>query len=130
MNTDEVPLPHGSNSVRPIWLSIADLSPKSKNRILAGLWFGRGKLDWDFIIPLLAGDFSNVKTHGILVRNRMIYFKIDVLICDIAAKPPLLHMTTFIGYFGCPYCYLLILYIKHSEESPNFCSKIFRRCLD
>ena len=108
MNTDGVPLPHGSNSVWPVWLSIIDLPPilrfSFKNMILAGLWFGRGKPDWDFIIPLLAGDLSNLKNHGILVRNRMIYFKIDVLICDMAAKPPLLNMTTFNGYFGCPYC--------------------------
>lgn len=108
MNTDGVPLPHGSNSVWPIWLSIVDLPPilrfSFKNMILAGLWFGRGKPDWDFILPLLAGDLSNLKTHGILVENRMIYFKIEVLICDMAAKPPLLHMTTFNGYFGCPYC--------------------------
>ena len=94
----------------PVWLQIADLPPKLRmsrnNIILAALYVGAETPNWDDIVPHLRAEL--VSDIEILDSDNLeitVKLKTVLLVSDLVAKPHILNMFQFNGYYGCHYCF-------------------------
>ena len=92
----------------PVWLSLADQAPKLRcsynNIVLATLWCGVGKTNWDELFT----DFEQKLTQHFTVECKNVNFKIIaqvvLLVADIPATASLLDMHHHLFKFGCTMC--------------------------
>ena len=94
----------------PVWLQIADLPPKLRmsrnNIILAALYVGAETPNWVDIVPHLraelVSDIEVLDSDNLEITAKL---KTVLLVSDLVAKPHILNMFQFNGYFGCHYCF-------------------------
>lgn len=113
-NTDGVSLIRSTKmGVWPIYLVINELPPKERfsraNRIFAGLWFGKGKPNFQTFLRPFALSIRELQDKGIQLQedsrqvvNVRAMFLDSTL--DAPAKALFMCMKQFNGYFGCGKC--------------------------
>ena len=109
MNSDGVRIINSKKrSLWPLWLGILNLPPvlqcKFANIILAKLWLGRGKPDWNVFFSQIKETLqseSSIEWNGTLWE---VNFVIKLLMSDLPAKASILNMQQFNAYFGCTLC--------------------------
>ena len=110
-NTDGAPLFESSTtSIWPIYLMINELSysVRTKELVLAGLWFGKNKPDMDLFLTPFVENMNQLATTGIecYINNIKRQIKIFPLVCcvDSVARAPVQGFVQFNGRYGCGQC--------------------------
>jgi hypothetical protein len=111
VNSDGVPAFKSSNSsLYPLLLSINEASYpiRRKHTMVAGLWFGSGKPNFDlFLAPFvkdaraLAKENLKWKFEGTKFRSK-VYF--PIFTADAVARCAVQGIKQFNGQYGCPWC--------------------------
>jgi len=76
---------------------------------LAGLWFGNKEPDMNLFMKPFVGEANSLSTNGVsYIRNGQKescrFFPLGCIV-DSIARPMLLNIIQFNGYFGCSFCY-------------------------
>ncbi|KXJ20607.1 hypothetical protein AC249_AIPGENE9404 [Exaiptasia diaphana] len=113
-NSDGVAVVKSSGaSVWPVYFAINELSPKErfsrKNRLLAGLWFGKGKPYFPTFMRPFTLSLQELYFEGIQVNvpnKKLQTYRVTVLDMSLDAPAHCLwqSMKQFNGYFGCGKC--------------------------
>ena len=98
-------------AVWPVWVEILNLPEKIKgifsNHALVGMWHGRGKPNWDFLLKKVAIEIEIFLSNKVYVEKLgFCSFKFLFLVCDMPAKAAVCCVQQFNGYYGCPQCYI------------------------
>ena len=109
MNSDGVRIVNSKKrSLWPLWLSVLNLPPilrcKFVNIVLAKLWLGQGKPDWEIFFSEIKDRLSkdvSIEYNGI---SWNVVFEVKLLVADLPAKASILNMQQFNAYFGCTLC--------------------------
>ena len=117
-NTDGCKSANSSKvTIWPIYLSINELTPDARkdNIMLAGVWVDTEEPDMNLFLEPFINDANALSETGIKwtsTTNQDIKTKALPLICvvDSVARPKILTMKQFNGYFGCTFC-------KHPTEN-------------
>jgi hypothetical protein len=72
--------------------------------LLAGLWIGSSKPDWDVYLKKLVDEILFSEKHPFPVKSWTVSFRLIGLVADLPAKASILNMKQFNGYFGCYIC--------------------------
>ena len=112
MNSDGVRIVNSKNrSLWPLWFSILNLPPilrcKFAYIVLAKLWFGRGKPNWQISFDQVKEELD--ESVSIEYNNIMWTLKFDTkfLVADLPAKALILNMQQLNAYFGCSICLIV-----------------------
>ncbi|XP_051172372.1 uncharacterized protein LOC127288776 [Leptopilina boulardi] len=130
-NTDGAPLFKSSNcAIWPIYLMVNELpfNIRSKELILAGLWFGKGKPDMNIFLNPFVQNMNELSTKGVecVLDGIKNFIKIFPLICcvDAVARAPVQGFVQFNAKYGCGQCLHPGEYIRKSKkESRSGCIK-------
>lgn len=101
-------------SLNPFYLRINEL-PYSKrilkeNTLLAGLWFGLVKLDYNYFIDSFYSEFQKlyVGDRSIYIHDINKTWNVKAVLlsgtADLPAKSAILNVTMFNGSYGCVDC--------------------------
>ena len=109
MNSDGVRFIKSSpKHLWPVWLALANLPPKMrcafKNIVLAALWSGIGKPDWDKLFSEISEKLSCQPIIQYKKTNFAIVAKVIVLVSDIPATASMLNMNHHRAKYGCTLC--------------------------
>lgn len=110
-NTDGAPLfTSSSYSIWPIFLMVNEVPFKvrTKELILAGLWFGKDKPDMNVFFKPYVDEMRELSTKGVecVINGVERVINIFNLICcvDSVARAPVQGFTQFNGRYGCSLC--------------------------
>lgn len=115
LNSDGVQLSKSTKvQLWPIFIAVAELPPvlrlSYKNIVLASLWCGFKKPDWNVMLTSLTNEFRNIKSTSISVIDNDVEKKFDLvflpilLVADLPAKASMLNMMQYNGLYGCHLC--------------------------
>ena len=109
MNADGVRIINSQKrSLWPLWFSVHNLPPilrcKFVNIVLAKLWLGRGKHNWEIFFGQIKERFCQTSTFDWNNCSWQVNFEIKLLVVDLPAKAAILNMNQFNAYFGCTSC--------------------------
>ena len=115
LNTDGVAVVHSNtDQFWPVFISIADLPPILRssfvNIVMASLWYGNGKPDWDLVFSRFKEELCKLENIRIpvIIGGREVLFKVIAkvifIVLDAPAKASVLNMKQFNGKFGCSMC--------------------------
>lgn len=113
MNTDGAQLFNSSKtSLWPVLFVQNDLDPQirynSKNLILAGIYCGQTKPDFDIYLFPIIRTLNDLQKRPMLIEKRKIIYEVIPLtiscIADLPAKAELLKMNNHNGQFACIFC--------------------------
>ena len=111
MSTDDVNIKKSTykKEMWPVWLQCSDMPPilrmSRKNIVLSCLFVGSGAPNWNEIVPRLRAElFSPIEISTPDFPKITTSFKVRLLVTDLVAKPHVLNMVQFNGYFGCHFC--------------------------
>ena len=107
-NTDGVSVFHSSNfSVWPLQVFLNELPPhlRSKNVLLAGLWFGE-KPEMNTFLKPFVDECGGLQNHGFYFRDEIQPRKVIPLIfcADAPARAMVRNSKQYNGYYGCDWC--------------------------
>lgn len=110
INTDGVNIVKSKTTKEfyPVWISLVELPPRLRqsyrNTVLAALFCGDDKPDWDLVFDHLRKEISG----GIVFNYHAQYYNADikpvVLVVDMIAKASVLNFIQCNGYYGCNLC--------------------------
>ena len=110
-NTDGAPLFESSKcSIWPTFLMINELPNdiRTKELILAGLWFGKDKPNMNSFLGPFVDTMNTLSTNGVpcTIDDSQVFIKIFALICWVnsVASAPVQGFTQFNGFYGCFQC--------------------------
>lgn len=110
-NTDGAPLFESSSySIWPIFIMVNELPyhVRSRELILAGLWFGKHKPNMKAFLEPFVDNMNELSSKGIECTIDGINLRIQVfaLVCciDAVARAPVQGFTQFNGSYGCGQC--------------------------
>ena len=109
MNSDGVRIIKSSpKHLWPVWLALADLPPKLRcsynNIVLATLWCGVGKPNWDELFTAFEQKLKQQFTVEYKNVNFKIIAQVVLLVADIPATASMLNMHHHLAKFGCTMC--------------------------
>ena len=111
VNIDGVALFKSRNfSLWPVWVEVFNLPEKIRskfsNHALIGIWHGKSKPNWSFLLKKIAIEMELFLNLTVFVNDvGYCVFKFLFLVCDMPAMASVCLVQQFNGYFGCPYCY-------------------------
>ena len=76
-----------------------------ENIVLASLWFGFGKPDWEIVIAMLEKELHEVKFISMGQTVVRVKFQLVMMIADLPAKASTLRHKQFNGRHGFTLCY-------------------------
>lgn len=105
VNIDRLPLSKSSASLFwPILCSVKSIEALKNKVFLVALYHGDEKPNPnDFLLDFI-NECTQLTTNGILIKNVICKFKIEILICDTLAKSLVLSIKSHSGYFSCAKC--------------------------
>ena len=123
LNSDGVRFVKSSrDQLWPVWLAIADLPPvlrcSYKNIVLAALWRGAKKPDWEPLFNDLGQLLSRRMTLEYKQMSLNVTFKIILLIADIPATASMLNMHHHLAKYGCTLCLIETDVYQRSRYYP------------
>lgn len=123
-NTDGAPVFESSTcSIWPIYLMLNELpyNVRTKDLVLAGLWFGKGKPDMDIFLAPFVQNMNELATTGIQcnINGIACCIKIFTLVCcvDAVARAPVQGFVQFNAYKGCGQCLHPGEWVRNSTNS-------------
>ena len=111
----------------PVWIALANLPPVLRcsfwNIVLASLWYGHGKPNWDQIF----GDLSSELSKGFSIYYKNSCFKIRaemiLLVSDLPATASMLNMHHHLATYGCTHCLIKTETVDRTRYYPRkFCN--------
>lgn len=125
LNIDGAPVFKSSaTAVWPIQLTVNELpaEERSKKRLLAALWFGREKPNFNIFQNVFVNIMSDLSENGfeLQYRGQNLMFKAFCICCavDSVARAPMQGLTQFNGYYGCNWCLHRGVYAGGSMKYP------------
>lgn len=123
-NTDGAPLFKSSTqSIWPIFLMVNELpfDVKSKELILAGLWFGKDKPNMNAFLNPFVEDLNKMSHKGIkcILKGLETKIKVFPLVCcvDSVARAPMQEFVQFNGSYGCGHCLHPGKWVKNNSNN-------------
>lgn len=105
VNIDGLPLSKSSaSSFWPILCSVKSIEALKNKVFLVALYHGNEKPSLNHFLLDFVSECAQLTTEGILIKNVICKFKIEMLICDIPAKSFALSVKSHSGYFSCTKC--------------------------
>lgn len=125
-NTDGAPLFGSSTySIWPICLMVNEIPfrVRSKELILAGLWFGKDKPDMNIFLEPFVEHMNELSTNGVecVINGMKSCLKIFTSICcvDSVARAPVQGFTQFNGAHGCSQCLHPGEWVRNNPNNPR-----------
>ncbi|XP_051176780.1 uncharacterized protein LOC127291625 isoform X1 [Leptopilina boulardi] len=123
-NTDGAPLFKSSTySIWPVYLMVKELpfSVRSKELILAALWFGKDKPNMNVFLDPFVNSMNKLSVLGVPcnLNNSISRIKIFPLVCsvDCVARAPVQGFNQFNGKYGCGLCLHPGVWVKNKKNS-------------
>ena len=107
----------------PVWIALANLPPVLRcsfcNIVLASLWYGHGKPNWDQIF----GDLSSELSEGFSINYKNSCFKVRaeviLLVSDLPATASMLNMHHHLATYGCTLCLVKTETVDRTRYYPH-----------
>lgn len=106
VNIDGLPLSKSTNSnFWPVLCMIKGIKIMKNKVFPVAIFHGPGKPSHpDVLLKDVGKECSELSTNGISIGNYKMAFKIEMLLCDVAAKSFVLQIKGHSGYFSCSKC--------------------------